>query len=108
MIMRLSFAHFLRFCCVSALALGVVGYLGYHALYGRKGLLALEMRQQEQAVLSDQLSGLVSQRETLQRRTKSLVPPVREDMLVEQARLSLNYVQPTEKVLLVQDLLPDR
>lgn len=104
--MRLTLRDIFRFLCAAALSLGVVGYLGYHSLYGRKGLLALEIRDHEHAVLTGELERLQASRQTLQRRSKALVPPVRRDMLEEQARLSLNYVHPDEKVLLLDDLLP--
>lgn len=78
-----------------------VGYFGYHALHGDRGLFALWRLQHQIAGASQQLATLEAQRQKLQHRVDLLYPQSLDpDLLGERAREMLNFGHPNEYVFL--------
>jgi len=86
---------------VPLLCLAVLGYLGYHAFVGERGIYTQIRLETEAAALRSQLDAMIAERKRLERRialleTANLDP----DMLDERARAVLNFVHPDEIIIL--------
>ncbi|WP_417515489.1 FtsB family cell division protein [Minwuia sp.] len=84
-----------------AICLALVGYFGFHAAYGERGLLALralDSRLHDQQV---QLQELQQRRHALERRVALISGPgVDGDILEEEVRALLGWTGPDEIVIL--------
>ncbi len=84
-----------------AVAVGALGYFGFHAMNGELGLVGRAMIERQVAELESELAILTSEREELVARVSLLRPESLDpDMLDERARLYLNLVHPDELVVL--------
>lgn len=86
------------------LAAAVIGYLGYHAVQGERGLIAWWQVTQQIERSEATLAEVRGEREALERRVGSLRPESLDpDMLDERARIMLNLARPDEVVILNAD-----
>ena len=96
-------ASLLPIACASFTA-----YLGYHGIYGDRGLLSLMHLNQSIDTASYELSQLRKERALLERRTRLLrADSLDPDLLDERARALLGYSEADEVVIFdPQDLVP--
>jgi len=82
-------------------------YLGYHGLYGQRGLFALQRLNHDIEQEAYALSQLRMERDLLERRTQLLRgDSLDPDLLDERARALLNFAEPDEVVIFnPQDLV---
>jgi cell division protein FtsB len=82
------------------LAAGVVTYFGYHAVHGQRGLEAQHKFEIKIAALKGDLSRLEQQRTELEAKVTQLRPEsVDRDILDEEARTQLGWLNPNDRVL---------
>src|SRR5690606_9402258 len=83
-----------------ALIAVLMGYFGYHAVHGERGLKAHRSFEAEIAGLKTELAALENQRTVLERQVSRLNPAsVDRDQLDEEARTSLGWMHPNDRVL---------
>lgn len=63
-----SVARFFTLMVLPAITVAVVGYFGSHAIWGERGVLALEEAQAHLALKQQELAGLAQNRERLEHR----------------------------------------
>lgn len=81
-----------------------VGYFGFHATWGDRGLLATRDLQDRTVERQLRLAALEADRVALQRRVGLLSgPAIDADILDEQVRRSLGWSRPDEIVILNRD-----
>jgi cell division protein FtsB len=81
----------------------LIGYFGFHAFSGQRGLHARHLIDQQMVELTDELERLKAERNLWERRVALLRPDkIDPDMLDEQARLQLNFAHPNELVFMVK------
>lgn len=93
----------LRIIVPQVLAVGVIGYFGYHAVQGERGFLAYLHLSQQLAEAEVVAAAVAAERDELggkvdRLRSGSLDP----DLLEERARVLLNYGYAEETVVLLQ------
>jgi cell division protein FtsB len=77
-----------------------VTYFGYHAVHGHRGLDARRSFDAEIAALQANLSRLEIERKALEERASQLEPAhVDRDLLDEQARTTLGWLHPYDRVI---------
>jgi len=82
------------------LAVCLIGYFGYHAVQGERGILALVKLKQDIAVAELERQALAQEREDLAERVSLLRPgSLDPDMLEEQAAVLLNMAHKTDLVI---------
>ncbi len=82
---------------VPVLAIGLLGYFGYHALNGELGIVGKALIERQVRELETQLSELSEDRIVLERRVMLLMPHnLHPDMVDERARAALNLVHSDE------------
>jgi len=82
------------------LSAGLVGYFGYHAVHGDRGLEAQHSFETEITVLRAELTRLSAQRAALENRAGQLEPAhVDRDLLDENARTTLGWLHPNDRVI---------
>lgn len=87
---------------VSLLGIAVIGYFGYHAVEGERGLLSYFSMKHRMATTVETLDDLKAERTALERRVRLLRPDGLDlDMLEERAREVLNVVHEDEIVILL-------
>ena len=87
--------------CLYVLAALLIGYFGVNAYTGDHGLRAREELDRQIADLTRQLDEATAERDMWERRVKLLKSEaVDPDMLDEQARALLDYVDPRDVVML--------
>ncbi len=87
---------------VPAICVGLVGYFGWHALYGEYGMFGLVRIEERLSIRSAELATVAAERARLERRVALLRPEnLDRDMLDEQARASLGYSDPDEITILI-------
>jgi cell division protein FtsB len=93
---------------LTALALYVVagaliGYFGFHAFNGQRGLHARHLIDQQMVELTAELDRLKRERSQWDRKVSLLCPDrIDPDTLDEQARLLLNVAHPNDLVMMVK------
>jgi cell division protein FtsB len=81
----------------------LIGYFGFHAFNGQRGLHARHLIDQQMVELTGELERLKAERNLWERKVALLRPEkIDPDMLDEQARLQLNFAQPNELVFMVK------
>ena len=81
-----------------------VGYFGFHATWGDRGLLATESLAARTAERTDHLAMLEQEQTTLQRRVLLMSgPAVDADILDEQVRRVLGWTLPDDIVIVRKD-----
>ena len=78
----------------------LIGYFGYHGVHGERGLRAHRNFEAEIAALNDKLHELEQERKTIEARVARFEPStVDRDMLDEQARKNLGWLDPKDRIL---------
>jgi cell division protein FtsB len=81
-------------------AAGAVAYFGYHSVHGERGLRAHRSFEAEIANLNGKLATLVEERAALELRVGQFEPAaVDRDLLDEEARRSLGWMAPNDRIL---------
>ena len=100
MVTRKRFRTVLNALALYILAALVIGYFGINAYSGKHGLRARQDLDQQIAQLNDELAALRAERAGGERRVSLLKPEsIDPDMLDERARALLNYADPRELTL---------
>ncbi len=100
MVTRKRFRTVLNALALYTIAALVIGYFGVNAYSGNRGLRAKQDLDQQIAELSAELDALKAERANWERRVSLLKPEsIDPDMLVERARVLLNYADPRELTL---------
>lgn len=82
-------------------AAALIGYFAYHAYIGDHGLLARRNYEQEMKALESELAALKAQRQAMENKVSLLAPSQLDpDMLDEEARRQLNFINTKDLVLL--------
>lgn len=82
-------------------AAAVIGYFAYHAYNGDHGLVARRNFDQEISEAKEELAALKAQRHALENRVSLLAPTQLDpDMLDEEGRRQLNFINAKDLVLL--------
>ncbi|MAI89417.1 septum formation initiator family protein [Ponticaulis sp.] len=90
----------MKFPVVSACLMGVISYLGYHAVSGDQGLSSWSEMQNEIRALELQRSNLEGEREQLEQNINRLyADSLDDDFLEELARRKFHFVYADEIVL---------
>jgi cell division protein FtsB len=85
-----SVARFFGLMVLPAVTIAVVGYFGAYAIWGERGVLALEDTQAQLGVAQDQLAQLTDSRSRLQHRIGLMEQAVPDpDLVKELARIRL-------------------
>jgi len=97
MVTRSRLQSILTGLALYVMAAGIIGYFAISAYTGRNGLTAQQELDQGIVSLTRELEQLKSERAELERRVALLRPEhIDPDMLEEQARRQLNYVNPRD------------
>lgn len=84
-----------------ALFLGLVGYFGWNATQGDRGLQSYALRQQQLRGVQAELSRAEQERDVLERRVSGLrTQRLDPDTLDERARAMLNAAEPSDIVVM--------
>ena len=84
-----------------AIGVGLSAYFGYHAVYGARGMLAIERLDERIAASTEVLELELVRRAALERRVALLRPSSLDpDLLEERARSLLSVGRPDEVILL--------
>lgn len=102
MVIRTRLRAFLLQTGLWVIAAACIGYFGYHAVHGERGLRAHRNFDQEIAALSVQLDSLQSKRKELEHRVNQFEPSsVDRDLLDEEARRNLGWLHPNDRILVL-------
>jgi cell division protein FtsB len=100
MITRQRKKSVLRRLWLPLLAIGFLGYFGYHAFSGSFGIWAMDRLDADAAQLTLQRDQLVAQRTELERNVASVRPTSMDaDVIDLEARHALNLLRPDEVVI---------
>lgn len=89
---------------VPAVSAVLVVYFAYHLVQGDRGLIALNRLEGEVVEAEAALETLRSRRAALEAKVDQLSPPaIDRDLLVERARIVLNFTHPDDVVLFLPD-----
>src|SRR5246127_2047801 len=100
MVTRKRFRTALNALALYTIAALVIGYFGVNAYSGNRGLRAKQDLDQQIAQLTQELSELRAERANWERRVSLLKPQsIDPDMLDERARALLNYANPRDLTL---------
>jgi len=80
----------------------LLAYFGYHAVHGKRGLLAWMDLRREVARAERELAALEAEREALARRVEALRPGQTDADLLESELRRLGYLRPEEVIVLVE------
>ena len=87
---RRSVTQFFSAMVLPALCIGACAYFGYYAIWGERGLTALNRTEARLAMRQDEMARLSGERERLQHRIQLLEPgSIDPDMVEEVARRQL-------------------
>ncbi|MCO5088911.1 MAG: septum formation initiator family protein, partial [Methylobacteriaceae bacterium] len=87
--------------CLHSLAALVIGYFAFHAFTGNHGIKARETLDQQFAALSAELKVVKAERQKWQQRVSLLrSDKLDPDLLDEEARTLLDYVDPRDVVIM--------
>ncbi|HKQ46000.1 MAG TPA: septum formation initiator family protein [Rhizomicrobium sp.] len=84
-----SVTRFFTVLIVPAISLGVVSYFGTYAIWGNRGILALEDTQSQLGIQQQKLAQLQSNRARLEHRIALMGPDADPDLVEELARVQL-------------------
>jgi cell division protein FtsB len=93
-----SVSRFFAVLVLPAISLAVVGYFGAYAIWGNRGILALEDTQAELGIRQQQLAELVANRQRLEHRI-ALMSQDDPDLVEELARTRLMDGAPNQVAL---------
>jgi cell division protein FtsB len=78
----------------------MIAYFGYHGIHGERGLRAHRNFNAEIAALNTELVGLEGERKAIEERVARFAPnSVDRDLLDEEARESLGWLHPNDRVI---------
>jgi cell division protein FtsB len=78
----------------------MIAYFGYHGVHGERGLRAHRNFNSEIAALNSQLAEVQAERKTIEDRVTRFAPnSVDRDLLDEEARESLGWLHPNDRVI---------
>lgn len=84
--------------------LALVGYFGFHAAYGDRGLLSFRELEQDIGARQADLAVLADRKHALERRVRLVSgPEIDGDLLEEEVRLLLGWTMQDEVVILAPD-----
>jgi cell division protein FtsB len=109
MAIRIDLRRSLRQIAVPLIGASLLGYFGYHAIQGDRGLMAWLTLKQQLRQADAQLASLQSEQLSLANRVQRMSPATLDaDLLDEQTRLMLNYARDDEVVIMRPDSAPAR
>ncbi|TVQ32032.1 MAG: hypothetical protein EA356_13735 [Geminicoccaceae bacterium] len=76
-------------------------YFGYHAMYGRLGVFALEQLQAELVAVEAELAAIQARNQRLEAAIRGLRPETLDVDAVETVLRGYGYVRPEERVILL-------
>jgi len=101
MAIRIDLRRSLRQIAVPLIGASLLGYFGYHAIQGDRGLMAWLTLKQQLRQADAQLASLQSEQLSLANRVQRMSPASLDaDLLDEQTRLMLNYARDDEVVIM--------
>jgi cell division protein FtsB len=104
MAIRIDLRRSLRQIAVPLIGASLMGYFGYHAIQGDRGLMAWLTLKQQLRQADAQLASLQTEQLTLANRVQRMSPATLDaDLLDEQTRLMLNYARDDEVVIMRPD-----
>jgi cell division protein FtsB len=107
MAIRIELRRYLRQIAVPLIGASLMGYFGYHAIQGVRGLMAWLTLKQQLRQADAQLASLQGEQLTLANRVQRMSPATLDsDLLDEQTRLMLNYARDDEVVIMRPDAAP--
>jgi cell division protein FtsB len=107
MAIRIELRRYLRQIAVPLIGASLMGYFGYHAIQGDRGLMAWLTLKQQLRQADAQLASLQGEQLTLANRVQRMSPATLDsDLLDEQTRLMLNYARDDEVVIMRPDAAP--
>lgn len=87
-------------------ACAVLAYFAYHAVHGRRGLLAWVDRNREVEAVRAELAAVSTEGEAIERRRRDLQPGRADRDLLEEELRQLGYVRQNEVIILTPDEPP--
>jgi cell division protein FtsB len=107
MAIRIELRRYLRQIAVPLIGASLMGYFGYHAIQGDRGLMAWLTLKQQLRQADAQLAALQDEQVTLTNRVQRMQPASLDaDLLDEQTRLMLNYARDDEVVIMHPESAP--
>lgn len=104
MAIRIDLRRSLRQIAVPLIGASLMGYFGYHAIQGDRGLMAWLTLKQQLRQADAQLASVQTEQLTLANRVQRMSPATLDsDLLDEQTRLMLNYARDDEVVIMQHD-----
>lgn len=95
-----SVRRWLRSAVAPALFLGLVGYFGWNATQGERGLQSYALRQEQLKSIQGELARVTADRDVWERRVAGLkTQRLDPDTLDERARAMLNVADPADVVI---------
>lgn len=92
--------YYLKQAIMPVIALCLVGYFGWHAFQGKRGIHSLTQINAEIALTSTELEMLLQEEENLLIKVKALrVESLDRDLLEEKSRQMLNYSHPDDLIV---------
>jgi cell division protein FtsB len=108
MAIRIDLRRYLRQIAVPLIGASLMGYFGYHAIQGDRGLMAWLTLKQQLRQADAQLASLQTEQLTLANRVQRMSPAsLDSDLLDEQTRLMLNYARDDELVIMHPESSPN-
>jgi cell division protein FtsB len=107
MAIRIDLRRYLRQITVPLIGASLMGYFGYHAIQGDRGLMAWLTLKQQLRHADAQLASLQDEQVTLSNRVQRMRPgSLDADLLDERTRVMLNYAQDDEVVIMHPESAP--
>ncbi|QEX22253.1 septum formation initiator [Hypericibacter adhaerens] len=102
MAIRIDLRRYLRQIAVPLIGASLLGYFGYHAIQGDRGLMAWLTLKQQLRQADAQLASLQAEQVALANRVQRMSPSTLDaDLLDEQMRLMLNYARDDEVIIML-------
>lgn len=104
MLSRLALNRFLLRALPGFVGLALLGYFGFHAAYGDRGLLSLRSLESDRLARQAELARLEVRKVNLQRRVNLVSgPEIDGDLLEEEVRILLGWTTVDEIVILAPE-----
>jgi cell division protein FtsB len=104
MALRVDIRRHLKQIALPLIGASLLGYFGYHAIQGERGLLAWLALKQQLRQADATLASLQAEQAALANRVRRLSPSTLDpDLLDEQTRLMLNFARDDEIVIMRRD-----